>query len=290
MGRNLILERRAIGGNSTLTHDRLTHDDRRTLGLGIGSYEGCTDLVDVVAIYGDHVPIPSLILHLDVLRINLVHLGRELDVVRVVVHDEVREAQVTGDAAYTLRDLLLNGTIRNVGVGLVSHPLAKASHHEALGNRSTEGDGMTLTQGTRRVLHTTHHVHLGVTGRHAAPLAQVLQILHRVVAGQSQRSIEHRRHVTRVEEETITVGVIHLLGIVVQELGKEDGHEIGTAHRATGVTRLGLFDHRSRQDTDVVGNALQFGISSHNIKSVLVCCYPTCLSCTRLARSKRSRA
>ncbi len=210
-----------------------------------------------------HVPTPSLVLLGDVLGVDLLDLGRELDVVGIVVHDEIREPQVPGDAAHHLRNFLLDTAVGDIGVSLVGHPLAETGHHEALGNGSAQRHGMPLSQRAGGIFHSAHHIHLGVAGGHAAPLPQRLQVLGRIMPGQGQRRIEHRRHVARVEKEPVAVGVGHVVGVVAQELGEEHGHEIGTAHGTARVPRLGFLDHGGRQDTDVVGDTRKFGIRRH---------------------------
>ena len=264
VGRDLVFEALAAGAQGPLAHHRAADDERRPLRLGVGRVERRADGVDVVAVDLDDMPVPRLVLHADVLRVYLVDGRRELDVVGVVVHDEVREAQVTGDAAHALRDLLLHGAVRDVGVGLVRHPLAEARRHEPLDDRGAERHRVALAQRARGVLHAAQHVDLGVSRRHAAPLAQRLQVVDRVVAGHGQHGIEHRRHVARVEEEAVAVGVVHAPRIVAQVFGVEHRHEVGAAHRTAGVARFRLFDHCGRQDADVVGYARdEFGIGWH---------------------------
>ena len=260
VGRNFVLEILPGGTFGALAHDRTADDERRTLRLALGGDERLADLVDVVSVDRQHVPTPCLVFHGHVLSHHLIDLRRELDVVRVVVHHEVRQAQMAGDAAHTLRDLLLDGTVRNIGIGLVRHPLAEARGHETLRDGGAQSHSVPLPQRARGVLHAAQHVHLGVARRHAAPLAQRLQILGRIMPRQRQRRIEHRRHVARVEEEAVSVGISHIVGIVAQEFREEHRDEIGTAHSAAGVARLRLFDHCSRQDADVVGYARQFRV------------------------------
>mgnify|MGYP006874285276 CR=1 FL=1 len=66
-----------------------------------------------------------------------------------------------------------------------------------------------------------------------------------------------------IEEQPVAEGVVRLLRIVAQELGIEQCDEIGSAHSSARVARLGLFDHGGRQNTDVVGSPLKFGIYRH---------------------------
>ncbi len=219
----------------------------------MGRTERVAQRVEVVAVHRQHVPAPRAVFHRHILRVHLIDLGRELHVVGVVIHDEVRQSEVSGDAAHALRDLLLDAAVRNVGIGLVRHPLAEARRHEALGDRGAQRHGVTLAQRTRGVLHAAQHVRLGMTRRHAAPLAQRLEVVERVVSGQCQHRVEHRRHVARIEEQTVAEGVVHPPRIVAQEFRIEQSDEVGTAHRAARVARFRFLDHGRREDADVVG-------------------------------------
>ena len=127
--------------------------------------------------------------------------GGPLRQLGVVVHDEVAQTQMAGDAAHALRYLLLNAAVGDVGIGLVGHPLAEARYQETLGNGCTECHGMALAQRARGILHAVEDIHLGMARRDAAPLAQRLEVLRRIEARQRERRVEHRRHVSRVEEE-----------------------------------------------------------------------------------------
>ena len=258
VGRDFVFEALSGGAFGALAHDGMADDERRTLGLALGGDQRLADLIDVVPVDRQHVPAPRLVLHGHVLGHHLVDLRRELNVVRVVVHHEVRQAQMAGDAAHALRNLLLDGAVRNIGIGLVRHPLAETGGHEAFRNGGSQRHGVALSQRSRRILHAAHHVHLRVPRRHAAPLAQRLQIFSRIVPGQRERCIEHRRHVARIEEETVAVGIRHIIGVVTQELGEEHRDEIRAAHSAAGMPRLGLLDHRGRKDADIIGNARKF--------------------------------
>ena len=270
---DLVLERCAIGGNGAFSHDGTTDDDRRASGLGIGGLQCCTDLIDRLAVDSEDVPAPSPVFRRNILRIDLFDLRRELDIVRIVVHDEIRQAQMAGDTAYALRNLLLHGTVRDVGVDLVRLPLAEAGRHETLGNRGTQCHGVPLPQRAGGIFDPVSHIDLGVTGCDAAPLAERCQILHRIVSGQGQHRIEHRGHVSGIEEETVAERIAQIIGIVTQELRIEDIDEIGAAHCTSGMARFGLLDHRRGQYTDVVGRTHQFCIVCHifNLFSSFLC-------------------
>ena len=132
------------------------------------------------------------------------------------------------------------------------HPLAEAGSHEAFRDGGAQRHGMTLSERAGSVLDTAREVCFRVTRRHAAPLTQRLEVFGRIVSGKRKRRIEHRRHVTRIEEETISVGVRRIVRIVAQKFGIEHRHEVGAAHRAAGMARFRLLDHRGRQNSDIV--------------------------------------
>ncbi len=236
VGRHHALVAGSVGRHGPLAHRRATDNQGRTLGLGQCGLQRGTQGVDVMSVRRLDTPAPGTVFHGDVLRIHLIDAGRELDVVGVVIHDQVVQTQVAGDAAHALRNLLLDGTVRNVGIGLVSHPLAETGHQETLGDCGAQRHGVSLSQRTRRILDTAQHVHLGMSRRDAAPLPQVLQILDGEISGERQCGIEHRRHVSRIQEEAVAERMVHAGGVVVQKLGIEQVDEVGTAHGTARVT------------------------------------------------------
>ena len=136
---------------------------------------------------------------------------------------------------------------------MLHHGLAQTSLQELLSHSSTSSDGMTLSERTARVLNAMSHVQLRMTGSDGAPLTELLQVIHGEEATKCQTSIEHRTHVARVEEETVTSRPEWISGIINQELREEHVDEIGSTHGTTGMTGLGLLNHRRSQDSDVVG-------------------------------------
>ena len=55
---------------------------------------------------------------------------------------------------------------------------------------------------------------------------------------------------------------------VAQELGVEHRDEVRAAHGAARVARFRFFDHRGRQNPDVVGYSRKFGIGRHIISKI----------------------
>ena len=98
----VVLVAATIGLEGSLTHYGLTDDEGGALGLCLSLDDGCTDLVGVVTVDRDNLPVPCLVLLGYVFACYLVTCGRELDVVAVVEHDEVVQTEGTGDAACAL--------------------------------------------------------------------------------------------------------------------------------------------------------------------------------------------
>ena len=269
VSRDLSFETLPVGAPCALGHRRVSDDERRTFSLAVGGNQRLANLVDIMSVDRQHIPTPGLVLHRHVLRIDLINLRRQLHVVGVIVHDQIRKPQMPRDAAHTLRNLLLDSTVRDIGIGFVGHPLAKARHQETFGNGGAQRHGMALSQRARGVLHAPQHIHFGMAGRHAPPLAQRLQVLGRIGAGQRQHRIEHRRHVAGIEEQPVTERIIHPVGIVTQELGVQYRDEISAPHCSARMPRLRFFDHGGRQDAHIVGDTTQFRIGCrHSIELV----------------------
>ena len=92
----------AVCAEGTLTHYCLTDDEGRAVLLLLSSIECLTNLSYVVTVDLDDIPAPSLVLHLCILIHYNATFCRELDVVRIVEHDEVVQTEVTGDTTNTL--------------------------------------------------------------------------------------------------------------------------------------------------------------------------------------------
>ena len=252
VGRNLVLVAAAICGTRTLTHQRMADDEGGALALALSGDEGCLNLLGVVAVDVQHVPVPRTILGCDILAVHLLDGRRELYVVCVVEHNEVAQAEVTCYAAYALRNLLLDTTIGDEGVDFVRCPLAKAVCHDALSDCCAESHSVSLSERAAGVLDTVEEVNLGVSGGDATPLTEVFELLGGHNTCQGQHSVEHGRHVAGVEEETIAEGVVKPCGVVAEVARVEDVDKVCSAHSTSGVTRFCFFDHSRCENADVV--------------------------------------
>ncbi len=176
VSRALALKVLAFGCHAALTHDSVTDDERRTLLLGFGFLQGFADGVGIIADDLLHKPAPSLVLGSHVLGGHFAAHGRELHLVGVVEHDQIIQAERACHTACTLRDLLLHAAIGDEGVDGRVVDLAKAGVEELSRDSSTYSKRVTLSERTGGILDAALDVTLGVTGRHAAPLTEVLQV------------------------------------------------------------------------------------------------------------------
>ena len=260
----LALEAAAVGLYRAFAHDGLADDQAGLFRLGDGLGQGGANLVRVVAVDGGHAPAPGVIFLGRILMRDGAGVRRELDVVGVVEHHQIAQAEEPGDAACPLRDLFLHPPVRDEGKRLVRHPFAKASTQEPFGNGGAHRTGMALAQRPGGILHAAGDIQLGVAGRGAAPLAEALQLVERVVPAQRQHRVEHRRHVTGIQEEPVPHMPGRVRGIVTQELRVKDVDEIGPAHCPARVAGFGLFDHGGGKDADVVGCSIS-DVSMHDV-------------------------
>ena len=115
---------------------------------------------------------------------------------------------------------------------------------------------MTLAKRTGGIFYTTLGLKLWVSGAYTAPLAQLLQLVERVLPCKGKHGIEHGRHVTRIEEKAVAGKPCRIIGVCNKELRVKDVDKVGTAHCTAGMSGLGLFDHRSGKNTDGVGRTI----------------------------------
>ena len=252
VGRALALIVLAVGLDATLAHHGMSDDYGGTLGLVACCLDGSGYGLGIVAVDLDDIPVPCAILGGDILGVYGIDHGRELNLVRVIEHDEVGQAQVSGEACGALRDFLLDTAVRDEGVCLVREPLAKTCCKESLGNCAADGHGVALAQGTRCVLDTTLGMEFGVTRSGRPPLAELGELVGGIVAEQRKHAVEHRRHVARIEEEAVAGYPPSVVGIGHEELRIEHIDKVCASHGTAGMSRLGFLNHRGGESADVV--------------------------------------
>ena len=144
------LVRSTVSLEGTLTHDTLTDDESWLALNSLSLLDSSTNLSSVVTVDLDNLPVLSAILSSSILVHNLLSLCRELDVIAVIEHDEVVKTEVTSDTSSTLRNLLLNTTVRDICVDslLCECWVACVLSKELSSDSSTNSVSVTLTERT----------------------------------------------------------------------------------------------------------------------------------------------
>ena len=102
---------------------------------------------------------------------------------------------------------------------------------------------MALSERSGGVLDTPGDVELRVSVGRRTPLAELLELFKAVLSDERKLCVEHRCHMSRIEEETVTSSPIRVLRIILEELGIEDVDEVSATHRSARMSGLCLFHH-----------------------------------------------
>ena len=79
--------------------------------------------------------------------------------------------------------------------------------------------------------------------RGAAPLTELLELLHIVFPYERELGVEHRGHVARIEEKAVAGVPERIGGIIYEILAEEHVDEVGSTHGAAGMARFGSLNH-----------------------------------------------
>ena len=129
------------------------------------------------------------------------------------------------------------------------------------GDRHAHGIGEALPERTGRDLHARRMPALGMPGRLAAPLAEVLDVVQReVVAGQVQQAVEQHRTVPGREHEPVAIEPVRIARIVLEQARPQHiGHRRGPERHAR-MAAVRLLHGIYRQETHSVdAQLIQFG-------------------------------
>jgi len=143
----------------------------------------------------------------------------------------------------SLGDLLLDSSVRDICINPVFKQPSEPGRKELFRYGGADGHGMTLSERSGGVLYTPFYIQFGMSGCHAAPLPELHDVINGKMTGKCQHRIEHRRHMSGIQEEAITVDPFRISRIKPQEFRKEDVNEISTAHCSSGVPGVGFFHH-----------------------------------------------
>jgi len=143
----------------------------------------------------------------------------------------------------SLGDLLLDSSVRDKCIYLVFEQPSEPGGKKFFRDSCADSHGMTLSERSGGVLHTSFYIQFGMAGRHASPLPELHDVINGKMAGQCQYRIEHRRHMSGIKEKAVTVDPFRVSRIKSQEFRKEDVNKISSAHCSSGVPGVGFLHH-----------------------------------------------
>ena len=162
---------------------RADRDEGRTLRFRAGGLEGILQRLQVLRV-GHLLHVPAVGAHARgvVLGVEGDRGGAvDRDVVVVVAHDQLAQAEVPGDGGRLLADALHHVPVRADRVRMVVHHRAsgavEALGEEALGDRHADGVAHALAERTGRDLDPGRVPPLGVAGSARAPLTELPEVL-----------------------------------------------------------------------------------------------------------------
>ena len=141
-----------------------------------------------------------------------------------------------------------------IGVVVDDRLLAVVDRGEVrFGDREADRVGEALAERPGRDLDARRDVNLGVAGRLAAELAEVLEIVEREShAGQIDERIEQHRAVAGAQDETIAVGPMRVGRVEAQMPAPERVGHRRRAERQPRMARVRLLDRVDREHADGV--------------------------------------
>ena len=146
----------------------------------------------------------------------------------------------------------------DLGAVVLAQELLGDRHADAVGEALAERAGRDLDAGR-----DVDAVALRVARRDRAPLAELLELVHReVVAGEVQDAVEQHRAVAGAEHEAVAVGPRRILRVVAHDAAEQDVGGRRHGHRQAGVPGVRLLDRVHRQRADRVDAEL-LGLGGH---------------------------
>ena len=258
VGGDFFLEGLPLGVQGALSHDGFSHDEGWPVLLRESGIEGSPEGLEVTSIHFNHVPAPGLVLGGGIFGGDFGGGGGELDVVGIVEHHEVVQAEGSGDASGALGDFFLDAAVGDEGVVGVGHPVAEAGLEEFVGDCGAHGENVALAEGAGGVFDAPLDVEFGVAGGGAVPLAEVGEFVGGEEAVEAQGGVEHGGHVAGVQKEAVAFEPAGVGGVEGEVFGVEEVDEFGAAHGTSGMAGFGLFHHGGGEDADLVRGGFQF--------------------------------
>jgi hypothetical protein len=258
----LLAQRRAVRFEGVLLVRRAVpqvrahQDERGTLRLGAGGAQGALDSLQVVAV-GDRLRVPAVGLEAPgaVLGERDLRRSGQRDAVIVVQVDQLAEPEMAGQRCSLRRHAFHQIAVAGDGVGVVIDDLKPgaivARGEIGFGDGHAHAVAEALAERPRRRLDAGRAAALGVAGRLAAPLPELLDLFERqVIAGEVQQTVQQHGPVTGGKNEAVAVKPVGMGRIVFEEACPEDICHGRGAQRQSGVSAVGLLHRVDGQETD----------------------------------------
>ena len=228
--------------------------------------DGRLDRPEVVAVLDPRgVPAVGLEPLRDVLRPRHRCRPVQLDVVVVVQHDQLAQAEMPGERRGLGGDAFLEIAVGRDDIGpVVDDRVAVAVElrgKTSLRDRHADGVGKSLPERPGRGLDARCQARLGMARRPRSPLPERAQLVEwQVVAGQVEQRVQQHRRVPCRQHEPVTVGPVRMRRRVAQEARPQDICHRRRAHRRPGMTGVRRLDAIDRQGPDRVdGESVEVG-------------------------------
>ena len=218
MGFYFPLEGVPVFRHRAFTHDGLADDERGLAGFGHRRPEGPSDSFLVVPFNSLYMPSPGFVFLCGIFIHYGRYLGRQLNVVGIIKHHDIAQAQKAGGAAGALGNLFLYASVGDIEKGFVFGNLPEAGRQKTFGNGASDAEGVPLPQRAGGVLHPSGDIPLRVAGGDTAPLPEIHQVFGAVMAEEMQDGIKHGRHVAGVLEKPVPKRPLRVLRVEIHKL------------------------------------------------------------------------
>ena len=263
----------ALLGGAAVADDGLADDQRGAI-VAAGLGDSGKELLHIVAIvYLDYLPAVGGKAHAHVLTHGDVGVALDGDIIVIVQERQLAQLHGAGQGGSLAGNAFHHAAVAAEGVYAVIHHgkfrLVELGGQHGFGDGEAHGVGDALTQRAGGGFHAGGVAIFGMAGGLAAPLAEVLQIIHRqAVAEQVQQGVEQGAGVTVGKDEAVAVLPLRILGVVAHGVGPHGISHGGHAHGRAGMAGIGLLHGIHGQGADGIDRLL---LNVHHKRSFNFC-------------------
>ena len=235
---------------------RLHRDQRRLARLSPGRRDGRVKRLAVVAVAPLDVPAAGLEARGHIL--GEADRGRAVDgdVVVVIQHDQLAQAQMARKADGFLPDAFLQAAVAGEDIGvMIDQIVTELCRQPPFRQCHAHRRGQTLAQRAGRRLDPLGMAVFRVARRDGSPLAEVPDLLQRhvLIARQVQQGIEQHGRVAVRQHEAVAIRPVGVLGVELQVVAEQHRGRVGHAHGGARMARIRRVHRVDGQRADAVG-------------------------------------